>query len=163
MSCYIKFGDIKGNSVDSKHTDWSDVLTWSWGSSNDSGGAFGSARTKGRSSTTDFVIVKNVDNASRDLMKACQSGGSIGTVKFEACKMFKKKDGEGEMDSYYTVEFTNTTITGVSTSGSEGGDATESISIRAEKIKYDHIPTETDGTRGSGSPVTYNTETNKIE
>jgi len=164
MAAYIKFGSsIKGNSVDDKHKDWCDVLSWSWGCSNDSGGAFGSARTEGRSSTQDVAIVKLVDNASRDLMKACQSGGAIDEVNFEACKQFKTANGQGEINSYYTLKLKDCVITSISPSGSgDDSGGHEQVTLRAREIEYDHIPTKPDGTRGEGSPVGYDNEANKV-
>ena len=43
---YLKLGDIKGESSDSKHKDWIDVESWSWGESRPAGAASG-MRMKG--------------------------------------------------------------------------------------------------------------------
>ena len=34
---FLKIGDIKGESVDDKHKDWIEVLSWSWGTSTGTG------------------------------------------------------------------------------------------------------------------------------
>ena len=66
---FAKIDDIKGESQDSKHKDWIDVLSWSWGTST------GTGRTaKGRQAPAcikDLNLMKLVDKPTRPDHERC--------------------------------------------------------------------------------------------
>jgi type VI secretion system secreted protein Hcp len=67
---FAKIGDIKGESLDAKHKDEIEVLSFSWGVANS--GSAGSGA--GRATFQDLSIVHGIDKATPELLKACATG-----------------------------------------------------------------------------------------
>src|SRR6476661_8531492 len=74
---FAKIGDIKGESLDAKHKDEVEVLSWSWGVSRAAAANAGSGAGVGKASFHDIVITHHVDKASPLLLKACATGEHI--------------------------------------------------------------------------------------
>src|SRR5687767_6653601 len=72
---FAKIGDIKGESLDAKHKDEVELLSWSWGVSQ--GVSTGSGSAAGKVSFNDFSFTHRLDKASPNLMKACAAGSHI--------------------------------------------------------------------------------------
>ena len=67
---FAKLGDIKGESIDDKHKDEIEVLSFSWGvTSLSAPGAPGAAA--GKPAFQNLVITHNIDKASPLLLKVC--------------------------------------------------------------------------------------------
>ena len=71
---FAKIGDIKGESLDAKHKDEVEVLSWSWGISQSGSMAHGGGGGEGKASFNDFNFTHKIDKASPSLMKACATG-----------------------------------------------------------------------------------------
>ncbi len=129
---FIKIGDLKGESQDSKHTDWIDVLSWNWGMSNHGSGQRGSGSGTGKGDVQDFHFTKTVDTSSTYLGQRLLRGDHFKTVTFET----RKAGGESTPLVYYKVEFDTVFISGMSFGGmGEGGGFTESITFNFKKFK----------------------------
>src|SRR6266508_4265787 len=66
---FAKIGDIKGESLDTKHKDEIEVLAWSWGVTQGGSMAHGGGGGQGKASFQDFHITHNIDKASPNLLK----------------------------------------------------------------------------------------------
>src|ERR1700704_1510183 len=71
---FAKIGDIKGESLDAKHKDEIEVLSFSWGLTNGVSIGAGGGAGAGKATFQDLTIVHNIDKASPLLMKACATG-----------------------------------------------------------------------------------------
>src|SRR6476646_9980820 len=71
---FAKLGDIKGESLDDKHKDEIEVLSWSWGVTNDGAMRGGSGGGEGKASFHDLSFTHSIDKASPALLKACATG-----------------------------------------------------------------------------------------
>jgi type VI secretion system secreted protein Hcp len=74
---FAKIGDIKGESLDSKHKDEIEVLSWSWGVQQSGTMAHGGGGGQGKASFNDFNFAHHVDKSSPVLLKACATGEHI--------------------------------------------------------------------------------------
>ena len=75
---FAKIGDIKGESLDTKHKDEVEILSWSWGvSQSGSINAGGSGAAAGKANFNDFNFTHDLDKASPVLLKACATGEHI--------------------------------------------------------------------------------------
>ncbi|HET9359644.1 MAG TPA: type VI secretion system tube protein Hcp, partial [Vicinamibacterales bacterium] len=90
---FAKLGDIKGESIDTKHKDEVEVLAWSWGVNQTGTMASGSGGGAGKVSFNDFNFSHYLDKASPVLMKACATGEHIkeGTIT-------ARKAGKGQQE-----------------------------------------------------------------
>src|SRR3954470_23693270 len=90
---FAKIGDIKGESIDSKHKDEVEVLSWSWGVTHAAGANSGSGAGTGKASFQDFVITHHVDKASPVLLRACATGEHI-----KEATITMRKAGKGQQE-----------------------------------------------------------------
>src|SRR5215468_8830003 len=71
---FAKLGDIKGESIDDKHKDEIEVLSYSWGVSNAGSMNYGTGGGEGKASFHDLSFAHKIDKASPVLMQACATG-----------------------------------------------------------------------------------------
>lgn len=147
VDAFIQISPLKGESQDSKHTDWIDVLAWSWGMSNHGSGQMGSGSGTGKGSVQDFHFTKVVDTSSADIAKQCLSGKHFPKAVFEI-----RKAGGSSPVTYYKVEFEQVYISSMSFGGAgEGGAFTESITFNFRKYKSTYTKQNADGSAGAPS------------
>src|SRR5580700_1794284 len=90
---FAKLGDIKGESLDDKHKDEIEVLSFSWGVNNAGSMASGSGGGEGKSSFSDISFTHNYDKASPILFQACANGTHI-----KDATITHRKAGKGQQE-----------------------------------------------------------------
>lgn len=153
---FAKLGDIKGESVDAKHKDEIEVLSFSWGVSNPPvpGGGGGGA---GKATFQDLVIVHRIDKASPVLMQACATGKHL-----KDATITHRKAGKGQHE-YLIVKLDDVLITAVSHSGNSGQPDTgsETVSLTFGKVDLEYRPQRPDGSPDAGIHFKYDLKNNK--
>ena len=119
---FAKIGDIKGESLDSKHKDEVEVLSWSWGVQQSGTMAHGGGGGEGKASFNDFNFTHHVDKASAVLMKACATGEHI-----KEATITVRKAGKGQQE-FLIIKMNDVLITSVNPSGSGDGPPLQSPS-----------------------------------
>ena len=122
IDCHIKFDGVDGESTHKDHKGEIEVLSWTWGVSNDSVGA-GGGSGKGKATPGEFHNTHLYDKGSQVLAKYCASG-----KHFPDVTMTSRKAGEGQKD-FLVIKFKEVFIKSVQPSGSSGGDIVESITF----------------------------------
>lgn len=145
IDMFLKLGDIKGESKDSKHKDEIDVLAWSWGMSQSGTTHAGGGGGSGKVNVQDISVTKYVDSSSNALiMSACK-----GTHHKEAT-LTVRKAGDKPLE-YIIIKMKEVIITSVSTGGSGGEDRlTENVSLNFAEFEYAYQPQKTDGSADGG-------------
>ena len=151
---FAKIGDIKGESLDSKHKDEVEVLSWSWGVSQSGSMAHGGGGGEGKASFNDFNFTHHVDKASPVLLKACATGEHI-----KEATITVRKAGKGQLE-YLIVKMNDVVVTGM-TQGSADGNA-ESVSLAFAKVDVEYKPQKIDGTLDAGVHFKYDIRNSKI-
>ena len=118
VDIFAKIGTIKGESLDARHKDEIEVLSWAWGVSQSGSLAHGGGGGAGKASFQDFSFTHHVDKASPLLMKACATGEHI-----KEATVIVRRAGKGQQE-YLVIKMTDVLVTSVSTSVSAEGDAT---------------------------------------
>ena len=153
---FAKIGDIKGESLDVKHKNEIEVLSFSWGVANTSvigpGGGGGGA---GKATFQDLVIVHNIDKASPLLMRACATGTHL-----KEATITHRKPGKGQHE-FLIVKMNDVIITGVSHGGSREQAAAESVSLAFAKVDLEYRPQKPDGSPDVSVHFKYDLKTNK--
>jgi type VI secretion system secreted protein Hcp len=145
VDIFIKIGDLKGESVDSKHKEEIDVLAWSWGMSQSGTTHMGSGGGAGKVSVQDLSFTKYVDKSTPNLMQYCCNG-----KHFTEALLTVRKAGEHPLE-YLKIKMTDLLISSVSTGGSGGEDRlTENVVLNFGKFQIDYTPQKKDG---SGEPA----------
>src|SRR2546428_4790168 len=87
---FAKIGDIKGESLDDKHKDEIEVLSWSWGVTNTGARGGGAGGGAGKASVRDLSFTHKIDKASPVLMQTCATG-----VHLKEATITHRKAGKG--------------------------------------------------------------------
>ena len=148
---YLKLGDIEGESEDSRHKGWIDVLSVDWKISVDPG--TGSSR-RGDPKVGPLTLTKRIDQASPKIQEAMLTGIIVPLVEYELTT-----GGDGA-PTYLRIEMKNVALTAYSMSGHTTDPATgletrpeEEFSMSFEEITVTYTPIDKDGS--PGTPVKY--------
>jgi len=138
---FLKIDGIDGESTDHKHSKWIEVLSFSFGVSQETSGSAssGGARTGERVDLSDFSIVKTVDAASPKLNLHCCNGKHIKSVTVEVCR------ATGDKQKYVEYKLDDVLITSVRIGGSaKGGESlpVEEVSFDPGKITFTYTSTD---------------------
>jgi len=152
---FAKIGTIKGESLDEKHKDEVEVLSWSWGVSQEGSMGHGSGGGSGKANFSDLHITHYIDKASPVLMAACANGEHIKEATITA-----RKAGKGQQE-YLIIKMNDILITSVQPSGSGGDAAVESVSLQPSKVDVEYKPQKQDGTLDAGLHFKYDMKLNK--
>ena len=140
VDMFIKIGDLKGESKDSKHGGEIDVLAWSWGLSNSGDTHTGGGGGAGKVNVQDFSFTKYMDKCTPNLIQYGCSG-----KHFESAELVVRKAGDTPLE-YWKMTFTDVLITSVSTGGSGGEDKlTENVTLNFAKFAVKYQPQAKDG------------------
>jgi type VI secretion system secreted protein Hcp len=135
---FLKIEGIDGESSDSKHKDWIEVLSYGWGVSQPTSAAStaGSA-TSARASFGDLSITKVLDKSSPKLFLACASGEHLKKVTLELCRA--AGDDKAKYMEYLLEEVV---VSNVSIGGSGNDLPVESITFNYGSIKQNYYKTD---------------------
>ena len=153
VDVFLKIGDVKGESKDSKHEGEIDVLSWSWGVSQTGLGAMGGGSGAGKANFQDLNFMHALDKSSPVLMKACAMGDH-----FADATLVSRKAGKGQQD-YLIVKMKEVFITSVQPSGSSEHPM-ESVSMSFGHIDLEYKPQKADGTLDAGVHFIYDVKKN---
>ena len=152
---FAKIGDIKGESLDDKHKDEIEVLSFSWGVTNAGVISSGGGGGAGKATFQDLSIVHHIDKASPLLLKACATGTHI-----KDATITHRKAGKGQQE-YLIVKLNDVIITGVTHGGASGQPFSESVSLAFAKVDLEYKPQKPDGSLDAGIHFKYDLKTNK--
>jgi type VI secretion system secreted protein Hcp len=153
---FAKIGDIKGESLDSKHKDEVEILSWSWGVSQSASASPGGGAAAGKATFNDFNFTHYVDKSSPILMRACATGEHIKDATITV-----RKAGKDQLE-YLIIKMSDVIITGVAPSGS--GDrpgGAEHVAMKFAKVHLEYKPQKADGTLGPGVDFKFDLKANK--
>jgi type VI secretion system secreted protein Hcp len=151
---FAKIGDIKGESLDDKHKDEIEVLSWSWGVANSGSRAAGTGGGEGKASFHDLSFTHRIDKASPVLMQACATGAHL-----KDATITHRKAGKGQQD-FLIFKMNDLVVTGVTTGDSEEGQL-ETVSLAFAKIDLEYRPQKPDGSLDAGIHFKYDLKAHK--
>jgi type VI secretion system secreted protein Hcp len=150
---FAKLGDIKGESLDDKHKDEIEVLSWSWGLTNTITLA-GSGAGQGKANFHDLSFTHKIDKASPALMRACATG-----VHLKEATITQRKAGKGQQE-FLVIKMNDVIITALTDADSRDESA-ETVSLAFAKIDVEYRPQKDDGSLDAGIHFKYDLKTNK--
>jgi type VI secretion system secreted protein Hcp len=153
---FAKIGDIKGESVDAKHKDEIEVLSFSWGVTNSGPTSTGGGGGAGKATFQDLSIVHGIDKATPALLKACATGQHI-----KDATITRRKAGKGQQE-YLIIRLNDVTITAVTHAGAEDQPYTESVSLNFAKVDLEYKPQQSDGSLDEGLHFKFDLKANKV-
>src|SRR5215813_5736581 len=141
---FAKLGDIKGESIDDKHKDEIEVLSFSWGVTNAGSMISGGGGGAGKATFQDLTIVHHIDKASPSLMQACATGAHL-----KEATITHRKAGKGQQE-FLVVKMSDIIITGVTHGGVSGEPASETVTMVFAKVDLEYRPIKPNGTLDAG-------------
>jgi type VI secretion system secreted protein Hcp len=152
---FAKIGDIKGESVDAKHKDEIEVLSFSWGVTNSGSVGGGGGGGAGKATFQDLSFLHKIDKASPLLMRACATGAHL-----KEATITHRKAGKGQQD-YLIVKLNDIIITGVTDGVASGQAGSETVGLAFAKIDLEYKPQKPDGSLDTGIHFKYDLKANK--
>ena len=151
---FAKLGDIKGESIDAKHKDEIEVLSYSWGVTNAGSMAHGTGGGEGKATFHDLSFVHNIDKASPVLMQACATG-----VHLKEATITHRKAGKGQQE-FLIIKMNDVIVTSV-TDGDSENSRVETVSLAFAKVDLEYKPQKRDGSLDAGVHFKYDLKANK--
>jgi type VI secretion system secreted protein Hcp len=140
VDMFLKIDGIKGESVDDKHKDEIDVLSWSWGMSQSGAAHMGGGAGAGKVNVQDLSFTKHIDVSSPDLYLACCNGKHL-----KEAKLVVRKAGESPLE-YLVITMTDVIISSATLGGSGGEDRlTENVGLNFAKVNVDYTAQDNKG------------------
>jgi type VI secretion system secreted protein Hcp len=151
---FAKIGDIKGESLDAKHKDEIEVLSFSWGVTNAANIGGGGAGA-GRATFHDLSFTHAIDKASPKLLQACATGAHL-----KEATITRRKAGKGQLE-YLIIKMNDIIVTSVSLGDSSGGAGSENVSLAFAKVDLEYRPQNPNGTLEPGIHFKFDIKANK--
>jgi type VI secretion system secreted protein Hcp len=152
VDMFLKIDGIKGDSTDSKHKDWIEVISFDHGIYQATGGSASAqgVHTGGRADHKDFTLIKRLDSASPILAQHVCTGKHIPNIKFELCRAL----GDKTTFMVYTLkESIVASVAPTGTARSEDLLPTEQITVRYGEINWEYTPTDPKGGGKTGAAI----------
>ena len=153
---FAKLGDIKGESLDAKHKDEIEVLSWSWGVSNAGPRAARGGGASGKASFNDFAFTHRIDKASPLLLQSCATGQHL-----KEATITRRKAGKGQQE-FLVIKLSDVIVTSVGETDDSGGDQAETVTLSFAKVALEYKAQKPDGSLAAGVHFKYDLKSNKI-
>ena len=148
VDMFLKLEGIKGESLDDKHKDEIEVLSWSWGATNSGTAGRPGGGSPSKVNIQDLSITKRYDKSSPQLFLRCARGQHIATATLSV-----RKAGRRDQDDYLKITMTDVMVSSYQTGVASGGDApADSVSFNFAKVEIRYRPQTPDGS--VAGPVT---------
>ena len=154
---FLRVDGIPGESADTKHKGEIEVLSWSWGETNEApprgpGGGVGAGKVE----MSDLTVVTSFSKASPQLLLACASG-----KHFKSAVLAGRKAGKGQAD-YLTFSLSDVLVSSYQVAGSADVNVpTDSVSLSFGKIQVEYKEQKADGSLGDAVKVGWDRKANK--
>jgi type VI secretion system secreted protein Hcp len=152
---FAKIGDIKGESLDDKHRDQIELLSWSWGVANPGPHSTGGGGGAGKPSFHDLSFTHKIDKASPLLLRGCATGQHL-----KDATITRRKAGKGQQE-FLVIKMNDVIITSVTEADDNGGSQSEMVTLAFAKVDVEYRPQKPDGSLDAGIHFKYDIKANK--
>lgn len=152
---FLKIDGIAGESTDAKHKDEIQVLSWSWGETQETAPTPGGGGGAGRVQMTDLHVSANLSKASPHLLLACASGKHI-----KSAVLAGRKAGKGQAE-FLTFSLSDVLVSSYQTGGTTADAPLDSMSLNFSKIEVIYKGLTAKGSPGPAIRAGWDRKTNK--
>lgn len=153
---FMKIDGANGESKDSNHKNWSDIVSFSWGATQPGNMASGGGLGAGKASFNDLHVVARIDKAAPAVMKHCASGKHLGRVELSVCK------AGGQQVEYTKITLEDVLVSSVQLSGEMNSESVVvNYAFQAAKVKQQYWEQTEQGGKGAESLVAWDIKQNK--
>ncbi|MBL8529441.1 MAG: type VI secretion system tube protein Hcp [Burkholderiales bacterium] len=142
---FIRIGEIKGESHDSRHKDEIEVVSWAWGLALSAPAGLGGSAA-GRASFQDLTFAHLIDRASPSLMLGCASA-----QRFRDARLTVRRPGTTTPEEFLLVNLEDVIVTSIQTSGAEvAGGLVEQVTLAFARVDFEYRRQMPDGSLDTG-------------
>jgi type VI secretion system secreted protein Hcp len=152
---FLKIDGIPGESLDDKHKGEIEVLSWSWGETQEHAPSPSGGSGTGKVAMTDLHVSANLSRASPQLLLACASGKHI-----KSAVLSGRKAGKAQAE-FLTFSLSDVLVSGYQTGGSAAEAPLDSISLNFSKIVVSYTPQKPDGSPAPAIRAGWDVKANK--
>jgi type VI secretion system secreted protein Hcp len=155
---FMKINGIQGESRDKGHKDEIDVLSWTWGLSNQvaspsPGGGAGAGKAKFQ----DLSFTHLVDKASPNLMLSCASG-----KHHPEAQLTVRRSDPTTPQEFVIIKLQEVLVTSVQSNASRGPEGlSELVTLNFARIDFEYKAQKPDGTLEAGVHFKWDLKLNK--
>jgi len=145
---FLKIDGIEGEAEDATHKNEIEVLSWSWGVSQQSNMHMGSGGGTGKATVDDLSFEHYIDRATPNLVQYCLLGKHI-----KQAQLVVRKSGGSPLE-YLKLTMTDVLVTRVNPEGVAADESRprERVALSFSSMKQEYIIQNAQG--GSGGAVT---------
>jgi len=156
VDMFMKIDGANGESKDSNHKNWSDIISFSWGATQPGNMASGGGLGAGKASFNDLHVVARIDKAAPAVMKHCASGKHLGKIELSVCK------AGGQQVEYSKITLEDVLVSSVQLSGELNSESVVvNFAFQAAKVKQQYWEQTEQGGKGAESLVAWDIKQNK--
>jgi type VI secretion system secreted protein Hcp len=157
---FLKLNGVPGESKDHKYADHIEVLSFSWGATQQGGYHTGTGGGTGKVNVHDISFTHHLDKSSSVLWQRCMDGKAIPDGMFIA----RKAGAQGKQMEYLKLKFEDLIVSSVNFSGNEGADnrPLESFSLNFKKVTITYITQDNKGASSPNTDVVFNAQENTV-
>jgi type VI secretion system secreted protein Hcp len=150
FDAFLKINGVPGESSDAKHSEWIEVLGYTWGVDQPetrSASSHGSLSAE-RANFHDFVVTKALDKATPKLVVGCASGEHFPDATLEICR------AGGDKQPYIEYKLTDVIVRSIKPGGKARDDESiplEEVAFAYGKIEVKYTQTKVEGGRAAGN------------
>ena len=153
---FLKIDGIEGESLDSTHKGEIEVLSWSFGATQNGISSVGTGAGAGKVNLQDFHFTVQASKASPKLFELCATGTHIKTA------ILTNRKAGGEQGEFLKHTFSDILVSSFQTGGhQDGGNPQEQISFNFTKVEVEYKEQKADGTLGGPIKSGYDIKANK--
>jgi type VI secretion system secreted protein Hcp len=139
---FLKIDGIPGESLDDKHKDEIQLVSFSWGASHDAAPHGGGGGGAGRAHFQDFHFTMHVNKASPQLFLATVSGKRLKEASLTVRRAAKVKL------EYLKIKFSDVLVTSFEEAAGDGEAPEEMVGFAFGRIELDYKPLQATGALG---------------
>ncbi len=155
MTVFAKFEGIDGESKDSNHTGWTDVMSYEWASHKPGEGATGQTRRRGGAVIEDLMMTMEYDKSVPKLLEKMLEGQVIPKLEVESTANYG-----GARATYLKHVLKNVQVTSCSYTAHRNDETppTVALSINFEDVKVTYTEYDTQGNKKGNVETTWKVE-----
>lgn len=153
LDVFLTLDGIEGESQDAALSKQMQLMSWSWGLSNDGNFHMGTGGGSGKVAVQDITVTKRTDIATPSLVQACTKGTHIATGKLTF-----RKAGDDPIE-YMTIELSQILISSISLGAAGGQDDSlmyETLSLNFAQFVLTYNEQSETGATGANAVAKYN-------
>ncbi|WP_337030512.1 type VI secretion system tube protein Hcp [Pantoea agglomerans] len=156
IDMFMRVEGATGESKDSNHKNWTDIISFSWGAEQPGNMSVGGGGGSGKVCFKDLTVVSNIDKSAPAILKHCASGKHISKIELSACK------AGGVQIEYARITLEEVLVTSVNYTGAGSDDRVGmEYKFQAARVKQHYWEQTDTGSRGAESSATWNIKENR--